>query len=217
MLLLSVFLLGSSSADAYIRECRMNGTGSCVGIGGSAGPEAGASTGRDSEQRREKALMDAGNGVLTGAAVGKYMDGQEVQFRQLFGSIGASVSREGDRIVLDIPCEAAFDLRSADIRYAFYDVLSSMALVLNEYGTTLININGYADSTGNDQFDLDLSLRRAVSIGRFLIARGVDPTRMAAQGMGKSQANAGNDLPNARRQSGCARIEVVPVFVPFQV
>lgn len=215
-MMLGVFFLISSSAGAYIRECRMGGTSSCAGIGGSAGPEAGASTGRESEQRREKALMDAGNGVLTGAAVGKYMDRQEAKFRHLLGSIGASVSREGDRIVLDIPCETAFYLRSADIRYAFYEVLGSIALVLDEFNTSLVNINGYAESTGNAQFDPDLSRRRAESIGRFFITRGIDPTRMAAQGMSKSQANEGNGTPHASRRSKCVRMEIAPVFVPFQ-
>jgi chemotaxis protein MotB len=51
--------------------------------------------------------------------------------------------------------------------------------------------------TSNQQ----LSLKRAQTVMQFLIAQGVNPTLVSAQGMGESNPIASNDTPQGRAQN----------------
>lgn len=55
-----------------------------------------------------------------------------------------------------------------------------------------ILIEGHTDSRASDAYNLDLSQRRASSVLRFLLARGVEPSRLRAQGFGRSRPLADN-------------------------
>jgi len=46
-------------------------------------------------------------------------------------------------------------------------------------------VRGHADRAGEEAYNLDLSLRRAVTVWRALIARGVPPTRLLLQALGE--------------------------------
>ncbi|HQI02895.1 MAG TPA: OmpA family protein, partial [Deltaproteobacteria bacterium] len=150
-------------------------------------------------------------GALAGGAVGVYMDRQEAQLRQRLQNTGVSISRQGDRIVLNMPSNITFDTNSADIKSDFYDVLNSVAIVLKEYNKTLINVTGHTDNTGTEAYNLNLSQRRATSVGQYLISQGIDPTRVATQGMGESKPIASNDTPQGRQQNRRVEIELAPL------
>jgi outer membrane protein OmpA-like peptidoglycan-associated protein len=205
-------------ANPFTDERQTSKTVSGAVIGGAAGAAAGASTGRDSESRRERALISSGGFVvLTPPAVGTYMDRQEAQLRQQLKNNSVGVIRDGDRIILNMPVNITFDTNSAGIKSNFYEVLHSVALVLDKYKSTLININGYTDSSNNDQYNLKLSQRRAQSVGQYLISQGrIDSTRMAAHGMGEFHPIASKDTPQGRCKTGCVQMEIAPLVVLFQ-
>jgi len=211
IVLLGIFALQSCTTDPYTGERKTRKTVWGSVIGGAAGAAAGAATGRDSESRRKRALIGAGIGALAGAGVGAYMDRQEAQLRQKLQGTGVSVTRQGDRIMLNMPSNITFDTDSADIKSGFFDVLNSVALVLKEYNKTLVNVTGHTDSTGSDQYNLNLSQRRAQIVGQYLISQGIDPTRIAAQGMGETQPIASNDTPEGRQQNRRVQIELAPL------
>jgi outer membrane protein OmpA-like peptidoglycan-associated protein len=210
-LLLGVFALQSCTSNPYTGQKQTSKTAWGAIIGGAAGAAAGAATGKDSEARRKRALIGAGAGALAGGGVGYYMDRQEAQLRQRLQNTGVSVNRQGDRIELIMPGNITFDTDSSDIKPNFYDVLNSVALVLKEYNKTLINITGHTDNTGTAEYNQGLSQRRAQSVGQYLISQGVDPTRVAAQGMGLTQPIAGNDTPEGRQQNRRVQVELAPL------
>lgn len=214
VLLLGAFALQSCATDPYTGQKKTSKTVWGSAIGGAAGAAAGAATGRNSESRRKRALIGAGVGALAGGGVGLYMDRQEAQLRQRLQNTGVSVARNGDRIELIMPGNITFDTDSSDIRPGFYDVLNSVGLVLKEYQKTLINITGHTDSTGSDAYNQGLSERRAQSVGQYLIGQGIDPTRIAAQGMGESQPVAGNDTPEDRQRNRRVQVELAPLTAP---
>jgi outer membrane protein OmpA-like peptidoglycan-associated protein len=90
-------------------------------------------------------------------------------------------------------------------------VLNSVALVLKEYSKTLINVTGHTDSTGSDAYNLTLSQKRAASVGQYLASHGIDPVRIATQGMGESAPIAGNDTPEGRQLNRRVELELVPL------
>ena len=117
-------------------------------IGAAAGAAAGLITGDSSMERKKRALVGAGLGALAGAGVGTYMDRQEAKLRAELERTGVSVTRIGDNITLNMPGNITFATNSADLNANFFEVLNSVALVVNEFNQTVIEVAGHTDSTG---------------------------------------------------------------------
>ena len=74
-----------------------------------------------------------------------------------------------------------------------FDLLSEVAtLIVAHKEWQEILIEGHTDSDGSDAYNLDLSQRRANSVVRFLLAHGVEASRLQAQGFGRSRPIADN-------------------------
>lgn len=201
----------SCTTDPYTREQQTSRTVWGSVIGGAAGAAAGAATGRDSESRRKRALIGLGVGALAGGTAGAYMDRQEILLRQRLEATGVSVTRIDDRIILNMPSSITFETDSAELRPQFYDVLNSVSQVLEEYEKTLVNVAGHTDSTGAASYNQTLSEKRARNVAQYLIAQGVNPTRVAAEGMGENQPVASNQTPEGRQANRRVEITLAPL------
>lgn len=69
-----------------------------------------------------------------------------------------------------------------------------------------VQITGYTDSTGSEQYNQDLSMRRAQAAQEYLVSKGVDQKRIVLSGMGESNPIASNDTAEGRAQN--RRVEV---------
>lgn len=68
----------------------------------------------------------------------------------------------------------------------------------NNPGAVLV-IEGYSDVTGDDEYNLNLSRRRAEAVSRFYAAEGVDPGRITVSGKGKTSRFASGTDDNSLR------------------
>src|SRR6187402_3186738 len=192
---------GCTTTDAYTGEKKVNKTTKGAGIGAAAGAVLGALTGDNSKERRERALIGAGVGALTGAGVGAYMDRQEAKLRAQLQGSGVSVTRNGDNLILNMPGNVTFKTASADLNANFFKVLDSVALVLKEFDKTTIDVEGHTDSDGADQYNQQLSLNRANSVGTYLQSQGVNGQRIVAFGAGEARPIAPNTTPEGKQQN----------------
>jgi outer membrane protein OmpA-like peptidoglycan-associated protein len=65
-----------------------------------------------------------------------------------------------------------------------------------------IRIDGHTDSIGSVNYNMDLSIKRAIAIASYLISReGIDPGRIFLKGMGKSKMIAENNTTEGRRMN----------------
>lgn len=211
----SVGLLGVLTActtlDPYTREEKTSSATKGAAIGAAAGVAVGLITGNSSKQRKKRALIMGGAGALTGAGVGYYMDQQEMKLRQQLEGSGVSVTRMGDNITLNMPGNITFAVDSADISANFYVILDSVALVLNEYNKTLVEVAGHTDSTGTAQYNQELSERRASSVAAYLRSRKVQGDRLMVVGGGEAYPVASNDTPSGRQLNRRVEITIVPL------
>jgi len=81
-----------------------------------------------------------------------------------------------------------FDLDKSDIRYDAAIELNKVVLLMYQYNNIVIKIESHTDSRANDQYNLELSDRRAKATRDYLISQGVAPERIeSAIGYGETQ------------------------------
>lgn len=197
--------------DPYTQESKTSKATQGAAIGAAVGVAAGLISGHSSRSRRKNALIGLGVGALAGGGVGYYMDQQEMKLRQQLEGTGVSVTRVGDEIMLNMPGNVTFETNQSDINSRFYPVLDSVALVLEEFDKTLVEVSGHTDSTGNDKINNPLSERRAASVGSYLLSRGVIPQRIESYGAGSGYPLADNNTAEGRLLNRRVEIVLVPV------
>lgn len=204
-------LSACQTTDPYTGEQKTSQATRGAAIGAAAGAAIGLITGDDSRERKKRALILGGVGALGGGAVGAYMDQQEAKLREQLRGTGVSVTRDGDNIILNMPGNVTFATNSADVQAGFYPVLDSVALVLKEYDKTVVEVAGHTDSTGSDSYNLELSQRRAGSVGAYLNSRGIINDRLLTVGYGKARPVATNDTAEGRQLNRRVEITVLPL------
>jgi outer membrane protein OmpA-like peptidoglycan-associated protein len=211
-LLLGFAVSACQTTDPYTGEQKTSNTAKGAGVGAAAGAVLGAiAGGGSSEERRKKALIGAGIGALAGAGVGAYMDSQEKKLREQLAGTGVSVTRSGDNLILNMPGNITFPVNQFDVRADFYPVLNSVALVLKEYNKTLVDVVGYTDSSGPLDFNMQLSQKRASSVGAYLQSQGVVAERIATQGMGPQNPVASNDTADGKQANRRVELTLRPL------
>lgn len=200
--LLAVSMLTACATDPYTGESKVSKTAWGTGIGALAGAGIGALAGGE-----KGALIGAGVGAAAGAGTGAYMDAQARKLRQELLNTGVQVQEANGQIYLIMPGNITFDSNDANIKPAFQPVLNSIAKVINEYSKTMVQVNGYTDSTGSAATNNSLSLMRANSISNYLRLRGVNGNRIVSNGYGSSNPIASNATAVGREQN--RRVEIV--------
>lgn len=204
--LAATFLSACTTTDPYTGEQKTSNMASGAGVGAVAGALGGLVIGGGNKGRN--ALIGAGIGALAGGAIGSYMDNQEAELRAQLQGTGVSVTRMGDRIVLNMPSNITFATDQDQVIPPFYGTLDSVGIVLRKYNRSLIDINGHTDSTGSLAHNQALSERRAASVANYLGNRGsIDQRRISTMGFGPSQPVASNASPDGRAQN--RRVEVL--------
>jgi outer membrane protein OmpA-like peptidoglycan-associated protein len=205
--LVATLSIAGCTTNPYTGEEEATNTAKGAGIGALGGAIIGAITGGD----RKDILIGAGIGALAGGGVGYYMDQQENKLRQQLQNTGVSVTRDGDNIILNMPGNVTFATDSSNISADFYQVLNSVALVINEFEKTYVDVTGHTDSTGSDAYNMQLSVARASSVARYLESRSVLSQRIYTQGMGESQPIATNATAQGRALNRRVEILLTPV------
>jgi len=205
-LLAASLLSGCASQNPYDQSAQgdTNKTAVYGGLGALAGAAAGALINHDN--RGKGALIGAAVGAAAGGGYGYYADKQEEELRRQMQGTGVQVQRQGDTIQLIMPGNITFATDSDAIAGSFYAPLNNLANSFRQYNQNSIEIVGHTDNTGSHSYNMSLSQRRAQSVASYLIAQGVDGSRLSTRGAGPDQPIASNATPDGRAQN--RRVEV---------
>jgi len=203
-------LQACTTVDPYTQEQKTSKATQGAAIGAAVGAILGVATSDRKKDRMERALAGAGIGAIAGGGAGYYMDTQEAKLRQQLQNTGVSVTRNGENIILNMPSNITFEVDRTDLRPDFVEVLHSVALVLKEYKSTIIEVAGHTDSTGSDSYNQLLSQQRAQAVTNVLIRDGVEPVRIDTVGYGETRPIASNDTPQGRQQNRRVELTLLP-------
>jgi len=103
-----------------------------------------------------------------------------------------------------------FNSGSTDLAPTSYATLDSVALSLKAYPDVMLEVQGHTDSQGAADKNLMLSQERAESVVAYLVAMGIDPSRLTPIGYGEDLPIAPNDTPEGRAQN--RRVTLVPMM-----
>jgi outer membrane protein OmpA-like peptidoglycan-associated protein len=217
LFLIALIVVFAVSGCATMEQQSKTTKGAVYGAGGGAvaGAVLGGIIGRDAKAAAIGAAAGAAIGGLAGAGVGHMMDKQEAEMRDaLATSEEVAVRREGDLIALTLKGDVSFDVDSDVVLPGLYNELDRIAQILVKYPDTTIVVEGHTDSTGSDAYNQGLSERRALSVQRLLIDRGVSPARISTVGYGESRPVATNNTPEGRQMNRRVEIRVNPNAQP---
>ncbi|MEZ5994888.1 MAG: OmpA family protein [Hyphomonadaceae bacterium] len=181
----ALFMVGCTTVDQVTGEREPNRTANGAIIGAIVGAAAGTLAGGDD---RRNAMIGAGIGALSGAAIGNYMDRTYQNLRERLAGTGVGVERVNQsQVRLVFPADLTFDFNRDTVKGEFIGTLTNTGAVLREYDQTTVDVYGHADSVGSDEYNLDLSQRRARNVANILRSGGVADYRLLTTGFGESR------------------------------
>jgi outer membrane protein OmpA-like peptidoglycan-associated protein len=208
-----IALSGCTTYDPYTGEEKTTNTAKGAGIGAGAALVVSYLANKDKStvERNQRLLRDAGIGAIVGGGVGYYMDTQEAKLRKQLRGSGVSVQRDGDNINLVMPGNITFPTAGSTLKTDFYDVLDSVALVLEEFDKTIIVVAGFTDSVGSTSYNQMLSESRAQSVATYLQNKEIKPVRFDVVGFGESNPIADNNTEAGRALNRRVELTLLPI------
>lgn len=143
---------------------------------------------------------------------GSYMEACRLRLFQTEGSAKTNHQELAQQLVETgraVVHEIRFATNSAQILTDSEAVLSQIATVLKDNSSMELIIEGHTDNVGGDQFNLDLSRRRAEAVKNWLVDRaGIAALRLTTVGYGLTQAIADNVSEAGRAQNRRVELKV---------
>ena len=87
-----------------------------------------------------------------------------------------------------------FDFDKHDIKNSANDVLTELVNKVKNHKIKSLNIKGYCDKTGSDEYNFSLSTRRAQAIANYLQQNGLTPTSIKIEGLGEVEIKTQDKL-----------------------
>jgi OOP family OmpA-OmpF porin len=114
------------------------------------------------------------------------------------------------------PCAGRIVLRGVNFEFDSDQLTASSSVTLDVVAETLAGcprvrtrVEGHTDSVGGDAYNQGLSERRAESVRRYLVGRGISAGRIESRGYGESRPVADNGTDEGRALN--RRVELTPI------
>ncbi len=106
-----------------------------------------------------------------------------------------------DMVVTKEIAPIEFETGSAKLKPSSFPLLDKVAQVLLKYPKIKLIVEGHTDDVGGEEYNKDLSLRRADSVKTYLVRKGVYPDYIRIYGYGKSRPAVKGTLPKDRKMN----------------
>jgi outer membrane protein OmpA-like peptidoglycan-associated protein len=109
-------------------------------------------------------------------------------------------------LIVSMP-DVLFDFNKYTLKPEARERLAKISGIVLAYPDLKLQIEGYTDSIGSDEYNQTLSDKRAEAVRDYLVSSGVSMNNVAAQGMGKADPIADNSTAAGRKLN--RRVEMI--------
>jgi outer membrane protein OmpA-like peptidoglycan-associated protein len=109
--------------------------------------------------------------------------------------------------VLTLGGDVLFDTGRADLKAGAQRSIDQIATFLGEHPERRVQIEGFTDSQGGSDYNIELSQRRADAVAMAIIQRGIEAQRVRATGYGEQYPKASNNSEGSRQLN--RRVEII--------
>ena len=136
-------------------------------------------------------------------------EAEKAQLRaQLLAQLNSILqTRDSARGLIVNMSDVLFDTGSYTLKPGAREKLAKVSGIVLAHPGLSLQIEGHTDSVGTDDFNQQLSERRADSVRDFLAEQGVSASSITARGFGKTQPVASNDTAEGRQRN--RRVEII--------
>lgn len=152
---------------------------------------------RDAQAAAELARAEAQNAQSQAAQA-------QAESQRLMGELQAAQTSRG--IVLTLG-DVLFDTGQSQLKAGASRPIEQIASFLQENPERSVQVEGFTDSQGSNEFNQQLSQRRADAVAQAIIQRGIDAQRVRVVGYGEEFPKASNDSAGSRQLN--RRVEIV--------
>jgi outer membrane protein OmpA-like peptidoglycan-associated protein len=131
----------------------------------------------------------------------------EQQAAELQRQLSALQAKPSDRGLVLTLGDTLFATGKSELKSGATANLDRLATFMTQYPQRTAAIEGFTDSMGTDEYNQDLSQRRADSVKRYLVGQGIDAARLSSAGRGEEAPVGDNESTSGRQQN--RRVEVI--------
>jgi outer membrane protein OmpA-like peptidoglycan-associated protein len=150
-----------------------------------------------------------------GYGISELVEPQEIQFISVDRNGGVIAGGKDKLIDLEqikekqiIPM-VNFEFDSDKLKKEAFPILDNIVKTLKADPSKKAVIKGHTDNIGSIEYNLDLSKRRAESVRKYLVSKGIAPERLTCYGYGESMPIATNETEEGRAKNRRVEIYIV--------
>ena len=178
------------------------------GAGAALGAGIGYLIGKDGKGAAIGAAIGTAVGGSAGALIGNKMDKKAAELAALENANVETVEDVNGLKAIKVTFEGGilFDTNKADLKASAKAELKEFAAKMSDMQETNITIYGHTDNTGTYEVNQRVSNNRANSVQKYLLACGIDASRLTAEGLSYDYPVADNSTAEGRAQN--RRVEI---------
>jgi outer membrane protein OmpA-like peptidoglycan-associated protein len=158
------------------------------------------------EQAEAKA-REAERARMEAAARAEEAEKAKAEVDELLGQLSDLKAKQTERGIVLTMGDVLFAFDKATLSPEALRNVDKLADFLRKHPNRSVLIEGHTDSVGSDEYNLDLSEKRAEAVKNALVSKGVGEERITPKGYGKKYPVASNETSDGRQLN--RRVEVV--------
>jgi outer membrane protein OmpA-like peptidoglycan-associated protein len=167
------------------------------------------------EQQAERAVHQAQAARQELQQVQKEREQELNRMQEALAKVAAT-RRTPDGLVIDLGSDSfKFDFDQATLRAENRELLSRLAGILLASHGYRLQVYGYTDDVGTDEYNQGLSERRAEAVRGYLVKSGIPPEIMTSKGFGKSSPRVKEKSQQAREKNRRVEIGIIDTVIKY--
>ena len=102
-----------------------------------------------------------------------------------------------------------YDFNQSTLRKESEYELNLLIKLLNENSKLRVEISSHTDNKGSEKYNLELSEKRSKAVVDYLVAHGIDASRLESKGYGFSEPIASNTSEDGRQQNRRTEFKII--------